>query len=151
MNDTPLPHGEVRVREAGDNAPYGQEILAGIDRWSADEPSELGGHDGGPNPYDMLLAALGACTSMTLRMYAQRKEWPLERVTVTLRHNKIYAKDCAECHSTTGRVDVIERDIAIEGSLDDEQRAKLMEIANRCPVHQTLTSETLVHDRLVEA
>ena len=150
MSETPLPHGEVRVRES-DNAPYGQEIFAGSHHWSADEPAELGGHDAGPNPYDMLLAALGACTSMTLRMYAQRKEWPLERVTVTLRHNKIYAKDCAECHSTTGRVDVIERDIAIEGPLDDEQRARLMEIANRCPVHQTLTSETIVHDRLVDA
>ncbi len=150
MSEETLPHGTVRVRES-DNAPYGQEIVAGSHRWSADEPSDLGGHDAGPNPYDMLLAALGACTSMTLRMYAQRKEWPLERVTVTLRHSKIYAKDCADCHSTTGRVDVIERDIAIEGRLDDEQRAKLMEIANRCPVHQTLTSETVVHDRLVEA
>lgn len=150
MSGTALPQGEVRVSES-DNAPYGQEITAGSHRWSADEPAAAGGHDVGPNPYDMLLAALGACTSMTLRMYAQRKAWPLERVTVTLRHDKIYAKDCAECHSTTGRVDVIERDIVLEGPLDDEQRARLMDIANRCPVHQTLTSETVVHDRLVEA
>ena len=149
MNDAVLPHGEVRVREAGDNAPYGQEILAGSHRWSADEPAEMGGHDGGPTPYDMLLAALGACTSMTLRMYAQRKEWPLERVTVTLRHSRIHAKDCQECATKTGRVDVIERDIAIEGPLDAEQRARLMEIANRCPVHQTLTGQTVVHDREV--
>ena len=150
MNEPVLPHGEVRVRESGDG-PYGQEIVAGSHRWSADEPTGLGGHDSGPSPYDMLLAALGACTSMTLRMYAQRKDWPLERVTVTLRHSKIYAKDCEECVSKQGRVDVIERDIAIEGPLDDDQRARLMEIANRCPVHQTLTSQTLVHDRLVEA
>jgi len=145
----PLPKGEVRVRESADG-PYGQEILAGPHRWSADEPVAVGGHDSGPTPYDMLLAALGACTSMTLRMYAERKKWPLERVTVTLRHRKIYATDCAECETKSGKVDLIERDIAIEGPLDAEQRQRLMEIANRCPVHQTLTSETVVHDRAVE-
>jgi len=145
-----VPHGEVRVLESGDG-PYGQEIHAGPHRLSADEPTSLGGHDSGPSPYDMLLAALGACTSMTLRMYADRKGWPLERVAVTLRHRKIYAKDCEECVSKHGRVDVIERDIAIEGPLDDEQRTRLMEIADRCPVHPTLRGETIIHDRLVVA
>ena len=95
----------------------------------------------GPGPYDYLLAGLGACTSMTMRMYADRKSLPLERVTVTLKHSKIYATDCAECETKAGMLDQIDRTIAMEGTLDADQRQRLMEIADKCPVHRTLTSE----------
>ena len=107
----------------------------------ADEPIAAGGEDAGPGPYDFLLAGLGACTSMTMRLYADRKSLPLERVTVTLKHQKIHAEDCAECETKAGMLDQIDRVIAIEGALDAEQRKKLMEIADKCPVHRTLTSE----------
>ena len=107
----------------------------------ADEPIAAGGDDTGPGPYDFVLAGLGACTSMTMRMYADRKSLPLERVTVTLKHSKIHAEDCAECETKVGMLDQIERVISIEGALDAEQRKKLMEIADKCPVHRTLTSE----------
>ena len=107
----------------------------------ADEPVAAGGEDSGPGPYDFLLAGLGACTSMTMRLYADRKSLPLERVTVTLKHSKIHAEDCAECETKAGMLDQIERVIAMEGNLDAEQRKKLMEIADKCPVHRTLTSE----------
>lgn len=151
-DETPAapPAGEVRVRSNG-HGPYGQDIVAGSHRFTADEPASVGGRDGGPNPYDLLLAGLGACTSMTMKMYAERKQWPLERVTVTLRHEKIHATDCAECETKTGKVDRIDRDIVIEGPLDADQHRRLMEIAQRCPVHQTLTSETVIHDHEVEA
>ena len=110
----------------------------------ADEPVAAGGEDTGPGPYDFLLAGLGACTSMTLRLYADRKALPLERVTVTLKHSKIHAEDCTECETRTGMLDQIERAIAMEGALDAEQRRKLMEIADKCPVHRTLTSEVRI-------
>ena len=118
-----------------------QEIIAGAHRFLADEPVEVGGADSGPNPYDLLLAALGACTAMTLRLYAERKALPLERVTVRLRHAKIHAADCATCESKEGMIDRIEREIAIEGALDPDARARLLEIADKCPIHRTLTSE----------
>src|SRR5262249_22806981 len=107
----------------------------------ADEPVEAGGTDQGPGPYDYFVSALGACTSITLRMYADRKEWPLQGVTVRLRHFKIYAEDCAECETKKGRIDRIEREIELAGPLSEEQKARLLEIANKCPVHRTLTSE----------
>ncbi len=107
----------------------------------ADEPVAAGGEDSGPGPYDFVLAGLGACTSMTMRMYADRKSLPLERVTVTLKHSKIHASDCEECETREGMLDQIEREIAIEGNLDADQRKRLMEIADKCPVHRTLTSE----------
>jgi putative redox protein len=112
----------------------------------ADEPSGVGGTDAGPTPYDYLLGALGSCTAMTLRMYADRKEWPLDSVTVRLSHGKIYADDCANCETETGKIDRIEREIELEGDLDDAQREKLLEIADKCPVHRTLTSETIIED-----
>jgi len=118
-----------------------QQITVGPHRMLADEPASVGGADTGPNPYAFLLSGLGACTSMTMRMYADRKALPLERVTVTLSHRKIHAEDCEDCETKVGMLDHIERVIAIEGDLDVEQRQRLMEIADKCPVHRTLTSD----------
>jgi len=130
----------VVVRETR-NSKFQQTVSVGPHRMLADEPVAAGGEDTGPGPYDFVLAGLGACTSMTMRMYADRKSLPLERVTVTLKHSKIYAQDCAECETNAGMLDQIDRVIAMEGPLDAEQRKKLMEIADKCPVHRTLTSE----------
>jgi putative redox protein len=129
---------------------FNQVITVGPHRLVADEPMAAGGEDAGPGPYDFLLAGLGACTSMTMRLYAGRKSLPLDRVTVTLRHSKIHAKDCAECDTREGMLDQIERDIAIDGALDAEQRKKLMEIADKCPVHRTLTSEIRIVTKAVD-
>jgi putative redox protein len=127
-----------------------QEIQAGPHRLVADEPVDQGGADTGPNPYDLLISALGACTSMTVSLYARRKGWPLEGVEVRLRHQKIHAADCAECETKEGKVDQIEREIRLFGPLDDAQRARLIEIANKCPVHRTLTSEIRITTRLAQ-
>ncbi len=136
---TETPPSPVIVRGAAIG--FAQEILIGPHRLVADEPVEAGGKDAGPSPYDLLLAALGSCTSMTVALYARRKSWHLDRVTVTLRHSKIHAADCAECETREGKLDRIERDIHLEGSLTDEQHARLLQIAEMCPVHRTLTSE----------
>lgn len=133
------------------NAEYLQNIAIGRHRIQADEPVEAGGGDAGPNPYDLLLAALGACTSMTLRMYAIRKRWPLEDIRVRLMHGKIHAEDCLGCETKEGLVDRIEREIVLVGNLTDEQRQRLLEIANKCPVHRTLTSEIHIETRLKDA
>ena len=122
------------------------EILSNGFPLVADEPRQVGGTNTGPTPYDYLLTALGSCTAMTLRMYADKKEWPLESVTVRLSHRKIHARDCAECESAEGFVDTIERGVELEGPLDDAQRARLLEIADRCPVHKTLHGEVVVLD-----
>lgn len=132
--------GTVVVRETRRGL-FQQEIIAGTHRLLADEPLDVGGLDSGPGPYDLLLAALGACTSMTLRLYADRKKLPLTRTIVRLRHNRIYATDCAECETKEGMIDRIERMIRLEGDLNTEQRARLLEIADKCPVHRTLKSE----------
>jgi putative redox protein len=120
---------------------FQQGVRTGSHLLLVDEPIEVGGLDSGPGPYDLLLAALGACTAMTLRLYAERKALPLDRVTVRLSHSKIYAEDCANCETKEGMLDRIDRAITLSGSLDESQRARLMEIADKCPVHRTLTSE----------
>ena len=125
-----------------------QEITAGSHTFYADEPREAGGADSGPDPYALLLAALGACTSMTLQLYARRKEWPLEKVEVSLRHSRIHAVDCEECETKEGNIGRIERYISLTGPLSDEQKERLLEIAKRCPVHKTLTSEISIKDYL---
>ncbi len=133
---------------SGNAAGFAQDIEAGRHRLAADEPEAAGGTDTGPSPYDLLLTALGACTSMTLAMYARRKQWPLERVSVRLQHGKIYAVDCAECETKEGMLDRIDREISLIGPLSAEQRDRLLEIANRCPVHRTLVSEIDIQTRL---
>jgi putative redox protein len=138
--------GTVIVAESGADPARGrgrlaQEIRVGRHLLPADEPVAAGGTDTGPNPYDLLLAALGACTSMTLRLYADHKGWPLEQVSVQLRHDKIHAADCAECETREGKIDRIVRVIDLAGPLDAAQRGRLLEIAEKCPVHRTLHSE----------
>ena len=140
--------GEVVVGERG-TGKFAQIIrVANRHALLADEPIGIG-DDTGPAPYDLLLAALGACTSMTVRMYADRKGWPLDDVAVRLSHSKVHATDCAECESETGKIDLIERELVIQGALDDEQRARLLEIADRCPVHRSLHDETHISTQLV--
>jgi uncharacterized OsmC-like protein len=153
MQEVPMSVERSDVGNAGGTAPstvivretrrglFQQEIIAGTHRLLADEPVNVGGFDSGPGPYDLLLAALGACTAMTLRLYADRKKLPLTRTQVRLRHNRIYATDCAECETKEGMIDRIERVITLEGDLDAGQRAQLIDIANKCPVHRTLKSE----------
>jgi putative redox protein len=126
-----------------------QEVEIGPFRLRSDEPLDQGGTGLGPTPYGLLCAALGACTSMTLRMYARSKGWPLEEVIVRVRHDKIYAKDCAECETREGRIDRIEREISLFGELDEAQRERLLEIADKCPVHRTLTREMRIVTRLI--
>ncbi|MPZ40220.1 MAG: alpha/beta fold hydrolase [Rhizobiales bacterium] len=138
----------VTVTETGAGK-FQQTIAIGPHRLTADEPIAAGGLDTGPSPYDFLLAGLGACTSMTLRIYAEHKKLPLERVSVTLSHSKIHALDCEECETKEGKLDRIERVLTLTGDLSDEQRARLLEIADKCPVHRTLTSE--VNIRTVES
>src|SRR6266566_1124465 len=145
-NGAPVP-GAVRVFGSANG--FAQEIAVGRHRLAGDEPIAVGGTDTGPSPYDFLLAALGSCTSMTVAMYARRQQWPLESVTVHLRHSKIHAADCAECETKEGLLDHIQRDIELTGALTVQQRAKLLEIANKCPVHRTLTSEIDIRTRLI--
>jgi uncharacterized OsmC-like protein/alpha-beta hydrolase superfamily lysophospholipase len=145
--DPDTEEGTVLVRETG-GGKFQQEIVSGSHRLLADEPVKAGGLDSGLGPYDLLLAALGACTSMTVRLYADLKQIPLSRTVVRLRHQKIYAKDCAECETKEGKIDHIDRAITFEGDLTAEQRKRLIEIADKCPVHRTLESE--VNIRTVE-
>jgi uncharacterized OsmC-like protein len=126
-----------------------RDVLAGSHSLTLDEPVDVGGEDLGPTPYDLLLAALGGCTSMTMQLYAKRKGWSLETATVTLRHDRIHAADCESCETASGRLDRIERDISIAGDLDDAQRAALVAIAEKCPVHRTLSSEVVIETRAV--
>lgn len=124
-----------------DAGPYGQHISAGDHQLVADEPAAVGGADSGATPYDLLLASLGSCTAITVRMYAERKGWPLRHITVRLRHRRIHATDCLDCETRIGELDHIERELQFDGELTDEQRARLLNIAEHCPVHRLLHSE----------
>ena len=128
---------------------FTQKMTVGPHSLIADEPEALGGNNAGPDPYDYVLMGLGACTSMTIRMYAERKQMPLTKVHVRLDHRKIHVDDCSDCETREGKVDEIEREITLEGNLNEEQRQRLLEIANLCPVHKTLISEIKVRTRLV--
>jgi uncharacterized OsmC-like protein len=128
---------------------FAQEVEIGSHELFADEPVSYGGTDTGASPYDLILAALGSCTSMTIGLYARKRGWPLEKITVSLRHFKIHAKDCDDCETKEGRIDRIEMEIHLDGALTDEQRDKLMEISEKCPIHQTLTSEINIKTRAV--
>jgi putative redox protein len=144
MTDDEIEHGLVLVRETH-GGKFQQEILSGPHRLLADEPVKQGGLDSGPGPYDFVLAGLGACTSMTIRLYAEFKKIPLTNVSVRLSHDKVHVKDCETCDTKVNTVDHIERAITLEGPLDAEQRQKLMEIAEKCPVHKTLESKIDIH------
>jgi len=144
----PVP-GKVVAQETRQGK-FSQTVVMGQHVIHADEPVAAGGTDSGPSPYDLLLAALGACTSMTMRMYADLKGFPLERAAVELKHDKIHAADCSECETRDGKIDRIERIIHLEGPLSGEQRAKLLEISNKCPVHRTLHTEVSIPTRLAD-
>ena len=151
----PAPAGDrggerTRRRSSSGISRMAQEMHIGRHRLTADEPVEAGGSDLGPNPYDFLLAGLGACTSMTLRLYADHKKWPLEQVRVRLSHEKIHAVDCADCETKEGRIDRIDRQIEVLGPLDATQRQRLLEIAEKCPVHRTLHSEIKIVSKLAD-
>ncbi|MBU2676477.1 MAG: alpha/beta fold hydrolase [Gammaproteobacteria bacterium] len=140
-------NGEVVARTQGGG--FRTEVRLGRHSLLADEPLTVGGTDLGPTPYDLLSAALASCTSMTLRMYANHKKLNLESATVRIEHNKVHAKDCEDCESTDGKIDEFRRTIALEGELTDAERSRMLEIADRCPVHRTLHSETKVRSTLV--
>jgi uncharacterized OsmC-like protein len=123
-------------------------IRIGEHELTVDEPLSAGGKDAGPNPYELLLAALGACTAITVRMYAQMKGWPLASVEVRLSHDRIHAEDCANCETREGVIDRISKELVLHGELDDAQRERLASIAERCPVHRTLTREIVIDQRL---
>jgi putative redox protein len=144
-----LAPGTVLV--AGTGAGFEQVLLDGRHILTADEPASAGGADAGPNPYELLLMALGACTSMTLEMYARRKKWPLERALVRLTHAKAYAEDCAHCEEQGAKLDRIARVIELVGPLDAAQRARLLQIAELCPVHKTLTGKIEIRTTLAES
>ncbi len=135
--ETPVEHVVVRGSAAG----FLQEAVAGNFHFNVDEPITVGGTESAPDPYDYILAGLGACTSMTIGWYARQRKLPLENVTVSLRHSRIHAKDCEECETKAGMLDRIDVEVELTGPLSTEQRAKLMEVAGKCPVHRTLKSE----------
>lgn len=142
-----MPAGEVWVEETGQGLI--NRILTHKHELYADEPEAVGGQDLAPDPYALLLSALGACTSMTLRLYANRKQLPLQGVRVRLRHSKVHAKDCAECDDKNAMLDHIERNIELAGELTAAQRARLLDIANKCPVHKTLSSKIKIDSSLI--
>jgi len=142
--------GPRTITVHGSAAGFAQEIAIDQHRLRADEPLSVGGTDTGPTPYDLLLAALGSCTSITVAMYARRKNWPLDAVTVRLSHSKVHAADCAEAETKVGMLDHVHRDVEFSGPLSEEQRARLLDIASKCPVHRTLESEIVIETHLTE-
>jgi len=140
--------GTVVVASTGVGA-FQQVLLDGRHSLLADEPVAAGGGDSGPGPYELLLMALGSCTSMTVHLYAARKEWPVEQVVVRLKHAKVYAEDCADCENPKARIDRIDKSLEFLGPLDEAQRSRLVEIADQCPVHRTLTSKIDIRTALV--
>lgn len=145
--DTGAYDTAARTRQGG----FRTDVVAGGHDLVADEPASVGGTDAGPSPYDLLSAALAACTSMTLKMYAAHKKIDLESATVRLRHGKIHAQDCEDCETAEGRIDQFERELVLEGDLTEEQRQRMLEIADRCPVHRTLHAEVKVRTRLADS
>ena len=137
--------GEVMVAEL--NRKFLRQVASDDHTWLADEPKKAGGSNLGPDPYEHLLAALGSCTSMTVRLYANRKNWPLDDINVWLSHSREHGKDCEDCAEKPARLETIRREITLHGNLDDEQRARLLEIADRCPVHRTLKGDLLIETR----
>jgi putative redox protein len=145
-------YGMARLRSAvtaRNDTGFVTHITAGRHALDADEPTDVGGNDVGPTPYDLLLAALGSCTAMTVRMYAKRKDFPLTSVTTNLRHQKVHAEDCATCDTSDQKLDHIQLEMDLKGPLDDSQRQRLLEIAKRCPVHRTLGSPIVINTRLI--
>jgi len=142
------PEGIVMVSEG--EAPYAQVIRAGAHLWTSDEPDSIGGGNRGPTPYDLLLSALGGCTAITLRMYADRKQWPLEHTEIALRHERVHADDCDGCEDRNRKIERIQRQVRLAGPLDDDQRQRLLEIADKCPVHRTLLNALFVSTTLAE-
>ena len=140
---------EPHVVVQGDANGFAQKVQVGSYNLATDEPVSYGGTDSGPSPYDLILAALGSCTSMTIGLYARKRSWPVEKISVSLWHSKIHAQDCDDCETKEGRIDRIEMEIHLDGSLTDEQRATLMEVAGKCPIHQTLTHEINIKTRAV--
>lgn len=140
----------VHVQSIG-NSRFSQQIQAGHHTLTGDEPVSVGGDDRGPTPYEFLLSALGTCTSLTLRMYADRKGMDLQQVRIELRHERIHASDCEDCETKSGMLDQIHTEIELIGDLDDGQRQRLREIAEKCPVHRTLTSEIRIRTSLAGA
>jgi putative redox protein len=138
---------EVYVNTAG--SPYVEEIVVGEHRLLADEPREAGGTDAGPGPYELLLAALGTCTCITVRMYAERRQWPLEAVQIRLTHAKVHAEDCVACETEARSVDQIEMELTLIGDLSEDQRRRLLDIAGKCPIHRTLSSGVKIHTRVL--
>jgi uncharacterized OsmC-like protein len=138
----------VVVRGGAKN--FQQEVTAGKHKFVADEPVGAGGGDAGPDPYDYLLTALGVCTSMTIGLYARRNRFPLESITVSLSHSRIYAADCEECETKQGLLDRIDVEVDLTGPLTPEQHTKLMQVAAKCPVHRTLTSEINIRLRAAD-
>ena len=142
--------GPRTITVHGSAAGFAQEIAIDQHRLRADEPLSVGGTDTGPTPYDLLLAALGSCTSITVAMYARRKNWPLDAMTVRMSHSKVHAADCAEAETKVGMLDHVHRDVEFSGPLSEEQRARLLDIASKCPVHRTLESEIVIETHLTE-
>ena len=148
ISDKEAPCGQVTVQYLPDYT-YSQLVTSERHAFVCDEPEAAGGEDLGPSPYEMLLWALGSCTAMTLLMYARRKGWDLGEVSVHLTHDRVHAKDCEDCEEESGRVELIKRDISIRGDLSEEQTSRLLEIAQRCPVHKTLLSAPKIVDSIV--